>query len=188
MHLKIDKSWTLFLDRDGVINRRLPGDYVKTPDQFVFINGVPEAFRTFSDKFGHIIVVTNQQGLGKGLMTVDQLELIHEKMVNVVDRNGGRIDGIFYAPALVSDRSLLRKPFVGMGLMARKHFKEIIFKKSIMAGDSVSDMIFGKRLGMRTVMIGENIIPKQHPDLVDFFYPDLLTFANAIDPNVKLKG
>ena len=187
MHLKIDKSWTLFLDRDGVINSRLPGDYVKTPEQFIFLDGVPEAFRTFSSLFGHIIIVTNQQGIGKGVMTISQLDLIHEKMVNELIRNGGRVDRIFFAPALATDCSFLRKPSVGMGLMARKQFKEIVFKKSIMAGDSVSDMIFGKRLGMKTVMIGDRKSARQRPELVDFVYPDLLTFANEIHSNLKLK-
>lgn len=187
MHLNIDQSWTLFLDRDGVINKRLHGDYVKTPEQFIFLDGAQEAFQTFSSLFGRIIVVTNQQGIGKGVMTISQLNLIHEKMVNELIRNGGRVDGIFFAPALASDCSFLRKPSVGMGLMARKKFKEIVFKKSIMAGDSVSDMIFGKRLGMKTVMIGEKMLAKQHPELVDFVYPDLLTFANEILSKIKLK-
>ncbi|GAP44364.1 histidinol-phosphate phosphatase family domain [Lentimicrobium saccharophilum] len=188
MHLKIDKSWTLFLDRDGVINKRLPGDYVKAPEQFIFIEGVLEAFRTFSSVFKHIIVVTNQQGIGKGLMTTGQLDLIHNKMMNEITLNGGRVDGIFYAPALDSQGSFLRKPSVGMGLLARKQFKDILFKKSVMAGDSVSDMIFGNRLGMKTVLIGDCILAKQHPELVDFVYPDLLTFANTIDSNIKLKS
>ena len=65
---KIDKSWTLFLDRDGVINVRLIDDYVKNINEFEFLPGVLEAFKIFSEKFGRIIIVTNQQGVGKGLM------------------------------------------------------------------------------------------------------------------------
>lgn len=176
----IDKSWTLFLDRDGVINTRLPGDYVKTPEQFLFIDGVPEAIRRFSEIFRHIIVVTNQQGIGKGQMTVNDLELVHKKMMNEIRNSGGRIDRIYFAPALKSENSPLRKPAVGMGLLAKKELKDISFKKSIIAGDSFSDMVFGRRLGMKTVFIGDATIARQNPAFVDYVYPDLLTFAASL--------
>jgi len=72
--LKINDGWSLFLDRDGVINKRLPDEYVKHPDEFEFEAGVTEAMAILAGFFNPIIVVTNQQGIGKGLMTVDQLE------------------------------------------------------------------------------------------------------------------
>ena len=64
---EVDQSWTLFLDRDGVINERLMGDYVKTLDEFRFLEGAEEAIRLLSQKCGIVVVVTNQQGIGKGL-------------------------------------------------------------------------------------------------------------------------
>ena len=67
--LKIDRGWTLFLDRDGVINRRIVDDYVKSWDQFKFLPGVPDAIKRLAGVFGRIIVVSNQQGIGIGLMT-----------------------------------------------------------------------------------------------------------------------
>lgn len=178
MSLKIDKSWTLFLDRDGVINQRIPNDYVKSVDQFKFIEGTLEAIATFSNIFGRIFIVSNQQGIGKGLMTIEELQLVHDHLTSEVIKAGGRIDKIFVSPYLHSERHFTRKPSVGMGIQAHKEFSEISFKKSIMVGDSISDMVFGKRLGMVTVFIGNPSSISQHPKLVDYCYPDLLSFSS----------
>jgi len=67
--MQIDKSWTLFLDRDGVINKKIDNDYVKAWEQFEFLPGVIEALKILSAKFGKIIIVTNQQGVGRQLMS-----------------------------------------------------------------------------------------------------------------------
>jgi histidinol-phosphate phosphatase family protein len=179
--LHISKKWSLFLDRDGVINRRLVDDYVKRPEDFVFEPGAPEAIKIFGELFGRIVVVTNQQGIGKGLMTSETLDKIHRYMLLQIENAGGRIDGIYYCPELRTKNPFCRKPQVGMALKARKDFPDINFKKSIMAGDSKSDMQFGKRLNMKTVLIGTNAeIAKQHPELVDFWFPTLLQFAKSL--------
>ncbi len=180
MNLKIDNTWSLFLDRDGVINERLTNDYVKFREQFRFINGVLDAMKIFSENFGRILVVTNQQGIGKGLMTDSELGLIHSFMQQSVKEAGGRIDKIYYSPFLNSENHFSRKPSVGMGLKAKRNFKDISFKKSVMAGDSLSDLIFGKRLGMKTVFIGSPSLARINPHLIDFVFPDLITFANSI--------
>jgi histidinol-phosphate phosphatase family protein len=181
MNLKIDKSWTLFLDRDGVINKRLVDDYVKTLDQFQFVDGTLDAIRIFSKKIGTIIVVSNQQGIGKKLMTDTDLEKIHSYMLNSVEEAGGHIDKVYYSPYLASEKHFSRKPLVGMGLIAKRDFENISFRKSIMAGDSISDVLFGKRLGMKTVFIGDPKIARHNPHLIDFLFPDLITFANSIE-------
>lgn len=181
MHLKIDKSWSLFLDRDGVINERLPDDYVKSWDQFHFVEGTLEALKIFSESFGRILVVSNQQGVGKGLMTETELVLIHKEMYASVNQAGGRIDSVYYSPFLAAENHYSRKPSVGMGLMAKHDFKDIIFRKSIMVGDSFSDILFGKKLGMKTVFIGGPQKARKFPNLFDFVYPDLITFAKSIE-------
>ena len=76
--LQIDKQWTLFLDRDGVINRKLDNDYVKKIEEFSFLEGSQEAIATFNLLFGRIVVVTNQQGIGKGLMSKQDLKKVHD--------------------------------------------------------------------------------------------------------------
>ncbi len=181
--LNIDKTWTLFLDRDGVINKRLPGAYVQNVDQFEFIEGVPEAVKLLSNVFGTLVVVTNQQGIGKGLMSEIELQHIHKHMVDKLGKSNGRIDKVYFSPYLESSHHITRKPAIGMGLKARKDFKGLKFSKSVMAGDSLSDMIFGKRLKMKTVFIGDPNTAKQNAAFIDFVFPDLLTFARSIKLN-----
>ncbi|MCB9015478.1 MAG: HAD-IIIA family hydrolase [Lentimicrobiaceae bacterium] len=180
MSLKIDKNWTLFLDRDGVINERIPDDYVKSKELFHFIDGTLEAIKIFSALFQKIVVVTNQQGVGKGLMTIDELNEIHIHMLQAVEHAGGVIHKVYFSPYLKSEKHFTRKPSIGMGLLAKKDFKEISFKKSVMVGDSFGDILFGKRLGMKTVFIGSAEMARKFPKLVDFVYPDLITFAKNL--------
>lgn len=146
------KYETLFLDRDGVINVHRINDYVKSWDEFEFLPGVLEAFPLFSKYFKHIIVVTNQRGIGKGLMTEEILLDIHHRMQVEIENRGGRIDKIYYCTDL-SNESKNRKPNSGMALQAKKDFPDIEFEKSIMVGDSQLDMEFGNRLGMKTIFI-----------------------------------
>ena len=76
----IDKSWTLFLDRDGVINHEKHLDYIHTWDEFVFLDGVLEAIKSFSTLFARIMVITNQKGVGKGMTKFEDLTIIHDNM------------------------------------------------------------------------------------------------------------
>ena len=179
--LKADKSWTLFLDRDGVINNRLIDDYVKVPDDFIFLEGVPQAIRNLTSKFGRIIIVTNQQGIGKGLMTENHLNIIHNKMLAEINNVGGKIDKIYFSPFKKEENNITRKPQIGMALQARKDFPEINFKKSIMLGDSISDIIFGKRLKMKTVFVSEDLdLINKNFRIIDFTVKSLYEFSEKI--------
>lgn len=151
---EIDKSWTLFLDRDGVINVRLIDDYVKNINEFEFLPGVLEAFKIFSKKFGRIIIVTNQQGVGKGIMTMQDVEKVHAYMMKEIENQQGRVDAIYVCPQLKTDLDNFRKPSPRMAFMAQHDFPEIDLEKSIMIGDSSSDIEFGKNAGMYTILIG----------------------------------
>lgn len=174
-------NWTLFLDRDGVINERIPDNYVMTPDQFIFLPGVLDAFRIFNSIFRKIFVVTNQQGIGRGLMRISDLNKVHDYMLSEVAKSGGRIDRVYYSPDLKNSGSFWRKPSVGMGLAARKDFPEIRFKECVMAGDTASDILFGKRLGMITIFIGDDIKEKKASrELLDYAFHDLISFAEFI--------
>lgn len=175
--LNIDKTWTLFLDRDGVINKRLPGDYVKTLNEFEFLEGVTEAFRILSGIFGKIVIVTNQQGIGKGLYTENDLGIIHHYLADEIEKHGGRIDRIYFSPHLASANHNSRKPAIGMALAAQNDFPEIDFPRSVIVGDSLSDMEFGRNAGMKTVFIAEASLLD---DRIDFCFPDLFAFALEI--------
>lgn len=172
----IDNSWTLFLDRDGVINVRLIDDYVKNINEFCFLPQVLEAFMIFSLRFNKIIVVTNQQGVGKGLMTMEDVNSVHDFMLKEIENQKGRVDSIFVCPQLKSEPGNFRKPNPKMAFMAKEKFPEIDFSKSIMIGDSNSDIEFGKNAGMHTILIGNESATSNPDDIFD----SLISFANNL--------
>ena len=150
---EFDRDWTLFLDRDGTINTRLIDQYVKTIEEFEFLPGALEALGVFNEHFKHTIVVTNQQGIGKDLMTHEDLHKIHEHMNKRVNEFGATIDEILYCPHLAALDPSCRKPLPGMAFQAKEIFPDIVFKNSVMVGDTESDIQFGKNLRMYTVLI-----------------------------------
>jgi len=178
---KIDKSWTLFLDRDGVINDEKHLAYINTWAEFKFYPGVKEAIKIFTQKFERIFIITNQRGVAKGLTKLEDLKNIHENLVNEIALHGGKITKIFFCCDM-DNSSMNRKPNPGMGLQAKKEYPEIDFAKSIMVGNTITDMEFGRNLG-----IAINIfLPSAHPQLgvqhpmVDLVFPDLLAVAKAL--------
>jgi histidinol-phosphate phosphatase family protein len=175
--LNIDKSWTLFLDRDGVINKKLENDYVKHTTEFEFIDGVLNALRILNPIFGRIVVVTNQQCIGKKIIFTEDLELIHKNMMYEINFMKGRIDKIYFSPYLNSENHPTRKPGIGMALQAKTDFPEIDFSKSIIVGDSLSDMEFGKNAGMKTVFISNDI---NNDTKIDYNFKSLIYFAHSL--------
>lgn len=175
---------TLFLDRDGVINARLPDAYVGDWADFDFLPGVLDAMAIFPIYFARIIIVTNQQGIGKGLMTVGQLNRIHQKMQEAILLHGGQVDAVLFCPALASDPNNCRKPAPSMALEAQASFPDIDFKQSTMVGDSISDIRFGHNLAMSTVLVDTKTdeqeqwqLPHNQALKPDLVVPDLASFA-----------
>ena len=155
-NLNIDKDWTLFLDRDGVINERLIDGYIKKPDEFKFLPRVLDALKELSTLFGKVLIITNQQGIGKGLMSEYELEVIHKHLLSEVKSHGGIIKKIYHSPFLAEENHISRKPNPGLALKAKKDFPEIDFTRSVMVGDSYSDMEFGRNLNMINVLISDD--------------------------------
>ncbi|MBR3097182.1 MAG: HAD-IIIA family hydrolase [Bacteroidales bacterium] len=143
---------TLFLDRDGVINRWVPGDYVRSLDQFVFLPGILECLRIWTGRFRHILVVSNQRGVGKGKMTQAQLDTVHRRMLADIRQAGGCIDGIYVCTS-VSESDPRRKPNPGMFEEACNDFPDITPERSLMLGDSDSDRDFARNCGMDFVLM-----------------------------------
>lgn len=152
-HWEIDATWTLFLDRDGVINERNMNGYITSVEDFVFLPGVTKAISRLSRFFNRIIVVTNQQGVGKGLMTERNVLEIHTYMCDKVHVDGGKIDKCYFAPNLKGDHGDMRKPGPAMAELAKLEFPEIEYERSVMVGDTDSDILFGRNLGMKTVRL-----------------------------------
>lgn len=180
----IDNSWTLFLDRDGVINDEKHQDYIHTWDEFVFYDGVKEAIAIFAKKFKYIIVVTNQRGIGRGLTLLENVQLIHQNMKAEIEKAGGRVDAIYFCPDK-DPGSPNRKPNPGMGLQAIQDLPGIDTSKAIMVGNTLSDMEFGRNLGVQTVFL-----PTTRPEVdlhdprIDAVYGSLLAFAYDLQRNV----
>jgi histidinol-phosphate phosphatase family protein len=177
---KIDKSWTIFLDRDGVLNRDKEGDYIRNVSEFVLLPGADTAVGILNRIFGITVVVTNQKGVGRGLMTLGDLSEIHDLLQSHLQAAGGKIDKIYFAPDLDND-SPNRKPNHGMALQAQKDFPQIDFAKSIMVGNRLSDMQFGRNAGMYTVFVATTHpeTPFPHP-LIDARYDSLIVFAQVL--------
>ncbi len=163
----VDNTWTLFLDRDGVINKKIENDYVRNLSMFEWLPGAKEAICKLSKIFGRIIVVTNQQGVGKGLMTEEDVVTVNNFLSKEVEQSGGKVDAFYFAPHLKSENHPDRKPQTGMALRAKNDFPEIDFTKSIIVGDSVSDMEFGKKLGMKKIFVGKSIQPASADECVN---------------------
>lgn len=175
----IDKSWTLFLDRDGVINTDVIDDYIKSWDEFIFTDGCLESLKLLSPLFQRIIVVSNQRGVGRGLMTQQTLNLITQNMQLKVEEAGGKIDKAYYCTS-TDNKDINRKPNRGMALQAQADFPEIDFTKSIMVGNMASDMWFGRNIGAFNVYIPTRNDGLPHASTVDAQYKNLLAFAQAM--------
>ncbi len=177
---KIDYSWTLFLDRDGVINIEKRDDYIHNWEQFRFYDGAKKALTIFSKTFGKIFVVTNQRGVGKGIHKLEDLEIIHSNMLKEFAEAGGKIDKIYYSIDLEDDHPN-RKPNPGMGLQAQKDFPEVNFSKSIMIGNTLSDMKFGRNLGvaLNIFLPTRKEISTTHED-IDLVFKDLISVARSL--------
>jgi len=176
----INQRWTLFLDRDGVINFEQRNDYVKHWGEFKFYKESLVALPLLANHFSTIVITTNQKGVSKGLMTEDDLTNIHKNMVIEINKVSGRIDHIFYCTDLDND-SFNRKPQPGMAFQAKDKFPAIDFAKSIMVGNRISDMEFGRNAGLHTVFLATTHPETAFPDpSIDYRFNNLLEFAEAL--------
>ncbi len=175
--MEIDQIHTLFIDRDGVINIEKENDYIHSWDEFEFYDDATEAFAWFAKVFDRIIVVTNQKGIGKGVTVEENVAVIHEYMVRAIEASGGRIDKVYYC-ADTDDESFNRKPNPGMAYQAWEDFPEIVFAESVMIGNNLSDLLFGRNTGMHTVFLRTTQPALKIPDgLADMEASSLLELA-----------
>mgnify|MGYP002856739986 CR=1 FL=1 len=167
------------MDRDGVVNEQIVGGYVMRPEQFVYTPHFLEAMRLLHPRFRHIILVTNQQCVGKRLCEMSDIEAIHERMQGQLRVQGTPFDGIYCCPHLAADTCACRKPNIGMAMQAMRDFPDIDLKRSIMAGDSLSDMQFARNAGMVPVHLGAVRHPEfeQILDITASHFESLYDFA-----------
>lgn len=144
---------TVFLDRDGVINRNPPNmGYVRRWSEFSFIPNARKAIRELTQNGYRIIVVTNQAGIGRGLFSEENLTDIHSRMVSEIVEAGGRIDAVYYCPHHPNAGCECRKPKPGMLTRAgREHNIEL--SNTYLIGDSKTDIEAGQRAGTKTLLV-----------------------------------
>ncbi|MCQ2284916.1 MAG: HAD family hydrolase [Bacteroidales bacterium] len=174
---------TLFLDRDGVVNVQIVDGYVMQPQQFVFHKGAIEALHQLRAHFDRLILVTNQQCVGKGLCTMAEIDAVHNWMKQQLALENAYLDAIYCCPHLASDNCGCRKPKPGMALQALRDFPEIDLSQSVMVGDSLSDIQFAQNAGVKAVHVGAI----RHPEfeeiqlLTPWHFDTLLDFSKELN-------
>ncbi len=144
---------TVFLDRDGILNEKMPEDeYVARWEDFRVLPGVPQALRRLNEAGLRVIVVSNQRGIARGFYTLADVEAIHATFQQQLAQAGAHIDAFFICP---HDRNQCRcrKPLPGLFEQAVARFPGISPAASVMIGDSLSDIEFGRNLGMKTILV-----------------------------------
>jgi len=144
---------TVFLDRDGVLNRKPPeGRYVTSWSEYQPLPGVPQAIARLNRAGLRVVVVSNQRGVALGLYTSTDVDHIHEEFQTTLKAHNAHVDAFYYCPhdKLQCD---CRKPLSGLFDQAVAEFPGITAESSAIIGDSWSDIEFGRRLGMFTVFI-----------------------------------
>ena len=164
----------LFLDRDGVLNQQIVGDYVRNWSQWKWLPGVLPSMAELAKRFKRIFLISNQQGVGKGVMSAGDLEDVHRRMMADIEAAGGRLDAIYTCTDLESAHSPNRKPEIGMAMQAKRDFPEVVFHRSVMIGDNVTDMLFAQKAHMRAAYITKNNpVPQAVQDITDLCFRDL---------------
>jgi len=153
----LQSNKAVFLDRDGVICEDV--HYMKDPSQFKLLPKVGDAIRLLNEKDWKVIVVTNQSGVARGYLTLEDLRRIHQKMITELRKLGAFLDAIYFCPhhPTVGLRPYrkecnCRKPKPGMLFQAAKDFN-INLKRSFMIGDKAIDIQAGKEAGCLTILI-----------------------------------
>jgi D-glycero-D-manno-heptose 1,7-bisphosphate phosphatase len=137
----------IILDRDGTINEDRD-DFIKSADEWVPLPGALEAIARLNHAGWHVVVASNQSGLGRGLFDVVALNAMHSKMYKLLAAQGGKMDGVFYCPHVPDDRCACRKPMPGL-------FEQILDRYGIdtalhtvhSVGDSLRDLLAGAAVG-----------------------------------------
>jgi D-glycero-D-manno-heptose 1,7-bisphosphate phosphatase len=176
-----------FLDRDGVINQYLPGEYVQTPHELLILPGVVDAIHALNVAGWKVAMVTNQQGIGKGLMTHADLDAIHAKLYAALDVTGAKIDAVRVCPHLAAAACSCRKPKPEMILDIAEALSGNV-RNAVFFGDSDSDAAAARAAGVGAfhLILGGKRTAKHalqseyFPTPPDGIYPDLLSAVTAL--------
>jgi D-glycero-D-manno-heptose 1,7-bisphosphate phosphatase len=145
----------VFLDRDGVLNRKPPaGKYVTCWAEFELLPGVEQALARINRSGRKAIVATNQRGVALGLYSLQELDGMHRRMGQILAAGGAQLDAIYICPH-DDGQCTCRKPMTGLFEQAFRDFPEAHAANSVMVGDSLRDVEAGRRMGMRTILVDD---------------------------------
>lgn len=166
----------LVLDRDGIINEERP-DFVKSAEEWIPYPGSITAISQLTQAGFHIVLATNQSGLGRGVFDITALHAMHAKMHRLVEEAGGSIDAIFYCPHTPEAQCDCRKPKPGLLIEIAKRYN-VSPETLVMVGDSLRDLqaiaaVQGQPI---LVLTGNGKKTLQHPDLP----PNTLVFDDLV--------
>lgn len=175
---RITKFDAIFFDRDGTINEDLFG-YINSLKEFKYFSFSLEALINFSSLTENFFIVTNQSGLETGVIQLENLELINQKIFSDFQKLNLPLKKIYYADSYKEGFDEMRKPGIGMFNIAKNEFG-INLKNSLMIGDTFSDMLAGKRVGMKTIFLrtgfGERYLTQvKDENVADLICDNLLT-------------
>lgn len=163
---------TVFLDRDGVINRGRPG-YVRTPDHFEFLPRAVEGLKNLQEAGWRLVIVTNQDAVGWKLVPDRQLRRIHERMLKGLEDEGVEVAEIYYCPHHVLSACACRKPRPGMLLAAARDLG-VNPRMAWMVGDKVLDLETGRAFGCRVAWVGPKAWRARFEKEAQAWHPDVI--------------
>lgn len=171
----------IFLDRDGVINRKLPeNNYVRTCSEFEFLPNTAEALSILRRLGFLLVIVTNQRGIARGYMTLSDLANVHQFMHRELERSQVALDAVYYCPHDEAQQCTCRKPQAGMLLKAAQDLP-ISLGESYIVGDSSSDVLAGKKAGAHTVRVA-----RERDDNAELTFPTLFDFALFLERGARV--
>ncbi|MDH5726891.1 MAG: D-glycero-beta-D-manno-heptose 1,7-bisphosphate 7-phosphatase, partial [Nitrospira sp.] len=154
-------GYTIFLDRDGTLNAD-PG-YITSPDQLELFPGVPETLARLKRAGARLILVTNQSGIARGLLSQDDLAVVHAKLKRILDGAGASLDAIYFCPHHPDDGCDCRKPNPGMIDQAVRE-RRVDLERAYLIGDHVRDIELAKRIGARSVLVTTGVVRPQESE------------------------
>ena len=146
----------IFLDRDGVLNKKPPrAEYIINPDDFVWLDGAKEAIKKLNKAGYFIIIISNQAGIARGIMSLSDFKNVQNKMNQDLLAIGAHVDAVYYCPHGWDDDCECRKPKPGMIYQAQKDYS-INLTKSVMIGDDERDILTAQNANMKGILVTEN--------------------------------
>jgi heptosyltransferase-2 len=169
---------TVFLDRDGTLNYD-PG-YLKVAAELKLLAGVGPALARLKVAGAKLVVVTNQSGVGRGIITLKDLEAIHARLEGLLEQEGAALDAIYFCPHHPDDGCHCRKPNVGMVERAVSEL-QLDLRRSYLIGDHARDIQLAQRVGAKAILLTPSLVDTQALDMlkVEQAMPDAVAKSMA---------